>query len=224
MLPYDNLPRRSPPPRSADCPIRPPPAPGCFFGWWSHLPVGHHYCQPTAQTVPSPFKYTVCAPPRRSPPPRSADCPIRPPPAPGCFYSWWSRPPVGHHYCHPPPRPCRPLQIHRVPFTWRRSHHPAQRIARSVHHLHRVGSLGRSRPPVGRHNYNPPPRPCRPFQIHRVISTCGNPHHPAQRIARSVHHLHRVASLSGGPVPQLAISIIHPQPRPCRPPSNTPCD
>ena len=31
--PYDHLPRKSPPPRSADCPIRPPPVPGWFYSW-----------------------------------------------------------------------------------------------------------------------------------------------------------------------------------------------
>ena len=45
------------------------------------------------------------------------------------------------------------------------------------------------------------------LQIHRVITSRGNPHHPAQRIARSVHHLYRVASIRGSPVPQLAIII-----------------
>ena len=33
------------------------------------------------------------------------------------------------------------------------------------------------------------------------MSSRGDPHHPAQRIARSVDHLHRVVSLNGGPVP-----------------------
>ena len=157
-----------------------------------------------------------------------------------------------------------PLQIHRVRRSREDPHHPAQRIARSIHHLHRVGSLRWwSRHPVDRYNYNPPPKPCRPpsntpydhfqrrsppprsadcpihpppaqgwlrlvvvpspscpdsfgtrspdravpLQIDRVIRSRGDPHHPAQRIARSIHHLHRVGAVGGGPVTQLAIRI-----------------
>ena len=46
-----------------------------------------------------------------------------------------------------------------------------------------------------------------PLQIDRVIIIRGDPHHPAQRIARSIHHLHRVASIRGGTVPQLVPKI-----------------
>ena len=99
--PYENFPRRSPPPRSAGCPIHPPPAPGCFFSWWHRPPVGpiHFYPQPRPCRPPSNTPYDYL--PRRFPPPRSEDCPIHRPPAPDCFYPWWSRPPVGHNYYDP---------------------------------------------------------------------------------------------------------------------------
>ena len=66
-IPYVNLPRRSPPLRSAGCPIHPPPAPGLNYPWWYRPPVGQKNYEPVAQTVPSPFKYTVCELPAEIP-------------------------------------------------------------------------------------------------------------------------------------------------------------
>ena len=104
------------------------------------------------------------------------------------------------------------------------SHHPAQRIARSIHHLHRIGSLNggtvsQSTISIMTH------RPDRavPLQIHCVINTRGDPHHSAQRDC----------PIHPKPAPGWFYSwwYRHPvgqndfclPPRPCRPPSNTPC-
>ena len=116
------------------------------------------------------------------------------------------------------------LQIHRMITSRGNPHHPARRIARSVHHLYRVASIRGSPVPqlaiiISTHG----PDRTVPFKIHRMKTSDRDTHHPAQRIARSIDHLHRIASIRGGPVPQLAI-IISPCPRPYRPPSNTPFD
>ena len=112
--PYDYLPRRFPPPRSEDCPIHPPPAPDCFFPWWSRPPVDHQHYFPPPRPCRPPSNTPCDKVPRRSPPPRSADCPIHPKPAPGWFYRWWYRHPVDQNdFSHRQVRAV-PLQIHRV--------------------------------------------------------------------------------------------------------------
>ena len=87
-------------------------------------------------------------------------------------------------------------------------HHPAQRVARSIHHLHRVGTVGGGTvTQLSRFISTRSPDRAVPLQIHRMITSRGDPHHPAQRVARSIHHLHRVGAVGGGPVTQLAIII-----------------
>ena len=105
-------------------------------------------------------------------------------------------------------KPCRPLQINRVIRSRGDPHHPAQRVARSVQHLHRVASIGCGPVPqliVIISTYGP--NRAVPLQINRVIISRGDPHHPDKRIARSVQHLHRAASLGGGAVTQLTVII-----------------
>ena len=99
-----------------------------------------------------------------------------------------------------------PFQIHRVKISRGDPHHPAQRIARSVQHLHRVFSFGRGTVTklTIRIATRRPDRAI-PLQIHRVSISLGDPHHPAQRVARNVHHLHRVGSIGLGAVTQLTI-------------------
>ena len=102
-----------------------------------------------------------------------------------------------------------PLQIDRMITSRGDSHHPTQRIARSIHHLHRVASIrGGTVTQLSRFISTRSPDRAVPLQIDRVIITRGDPHHPAQRVARSIHHLYRVASIRGGTVPQLAIRIV----------------
>ena len=75
-------------------------------------------------------------------------------------------------------------------------HHPAQRIARSIDHLHRIASIrGAPVPQLAKIISPCPPDRAVPLQIHRVMLSRGDSHHPAQRIARSIHHLHRIGSI-----------------------------
>ena len=107
---------------------------------------------------------------------------------------------IGTHRCDCPVT----QQIHRVITSRGNPHHPAQRIARSVHHLYRVASIrGSPVPQLARIISTHRPDRTVPFKIHRMKTSRGNPHHPAQRIARSIDHLHRIASIRGAPVPQL---------------------